>query len=78
MEGLLREANEGGDREARGAAKEVLGGHREERAREGSKRRRVEGARDAKDQQGEGNPSTRKVHSCCKRPSRDVILAENS
>jgi len=33
MEGLLREANEGGGREARRAAEKVLGSHREKRTR---------------------------------------------
>ena len=50
MEGLLRETNEGSDREARGSTEEVLGSHRETRTRQNSKRRSMESPGDAKNQ----------------------------
>jgi len=77
VEGLLWEAHEGSDREAGGAAKEVPGGHREERARACGKRRSVENARDAKDQQGKGDSGTREVHCCGKRRCCYGISAED-
>jgi len=50
VEGLLRETHEGSHPETRGSTKEVPRSHRETRTRKNSKRRSVEGPRDAKNQ----------------------------